>query len=642
MAYRRSLFEQIDYFDPALDVGTVTNGGGDLEMFFRVLKEGYTLVYEPRAIVRHRHRRDYVELRTQIANNGVGLYSYFVRSALAYPEERFAFLYLGLWWLWHGITRPLLVSLLRPARLPQDLRIAEFLGAFHGFRRYFQARQAAAQIAANFGPLPKIEASKKSASPQSTAKPVECVAVRRVELSNSITALTDVTNYANVQIFLTWKDRPLGYVNIANEYQPISATRLRERIVHQFGLKLLKTERKFNYDALWSEVIATLTQHFLPLNQETDGLAELSANTSVSIVVATLDRPEDLRECLHHLMAQESRRSIEIVVVDNNPASGLTPPVVAEFPGLTLVDEPRQGLAYARNAGFTASKGEIVVATDDDVLVPADWLEKLLAPFVRSDVMIVTGNTLPLELETPAQRLFERYGGLGRGFESLEANQDWFESFRRRAVPTWELGATANAAFRAMIFSHPQIGLMDEALGPGMPSGVGEDTYLFYKVLKAGYTLVYEPSAYVWHKHRRDLPALHRQLYNYSKGHVAYHLTTLFRDHDLRALLHLTFHMPRWRLRQVICQIKDRIRGRKSDYPFSLIWLEMKGNFMGSWGLWQSRRRVKREGHSRVYVPVPQRMATTPKPASQIIENKTITSPTASPPPSNRATSLSN
>ena len=58
MAFRRSLFHQIGFFDPALDVGTVTNGGGDLDMFYRVIQEGHTLVYEPRAIVRHRHRRD--------------------------------------------------------------------------------------------------------------------------------------------------------------------------------------------------------------------------------------------------------------------------------------------------------------------------------------------------------------------------------------------------------------------------------------------------------------------------------------------------------------------------------------------------------------------------------------------------------
>jgi len=82
------------------------------------------------------------------------------------------------------------------------------------------------------------------------------------------------------------------------------------------------------------------------------------------------------------------------------------------------------------------SKGDIVVATDDDVSMPPDWLETLVAPFVRSDVMIVTGNVLPLELETPAQRLFELYGGLGRGSEPRIVNRDWFNQFKR-SVPTW-------------------------------------------------------------------------------------------------------------------------------------------------------------------------------------------------------------
>jgi O-antigen biosynthesis protein len=58
MAYRRLLFDSIGLFDPALDVGAVTNGGDDLEMFFRVVKEGHVLVCQPRAIARHRHRSD--------------------------------------------------------------------------------------------------------------------------------------------------------------------------------------------------------------------------------------------------------------------------------------------------------------------------------------------------------------------------------------------------------------------------------------------------------------------------------------------------------------------------------------------------------------------------------------------------------
>jgi cellulose synthase/poly-beta-1,6-N-acetylglucosamine synthase-like glycosyltransferase len=76
-----------------------------------------------------------------------------------------------------------------------------------------------------------------------------------------------------------------------------------------------------------------------------------------------------------------------------------------------LVTETRQGPSYARNKGFTTSRGEIVITVDDDVLMPPNWLEELVAPFVRPDVMIVTGNTLPFELETLAQRRFERYGG---------------------------------------------------------------------------------------------------------------------------------------------------------------------------------------------------------------------------------------
>jgi len=310
--------------------------------------------------------------------------------------------------------------------------------------------------------------------------------------------------------------------------------------------------------------------------------------------VATLDRPDELRECLRCLVAQVSSRPVEIIVVDNNPDSGLTAPVLVEFPDVVLVDERRKGLAYARNKGFLTSRGDIVVATDDDVRMPPDWLEKLVAPFTQPDVLIVTGNILPLELETAAQRLFEAYGGLGRGSDRRVVTKHWFNQCRA-AVPTWTLGATANAAFRASIFSHPQIGLMDEALGPGMPSGVGEDTYLFYKVLRAGYTIVYEPAAWVWHKHRRDLGALRQQIFNYSKGHVAYHLTTLLRDGDWRAVINLALLLPGTHIRRALRYLSGR-----SDYPLSLILLELAGNLAGPWALWRSRRRVRREGLSNV------------------------------------------
>jgi hypothetical protein len=131
-------------------VGTVTHGGGDLEMFFRVLKEGYTLVYEPSALVRHRHRRDYAQLQEQIINNGVGFYAYLVRSALTYRDERWALIRLGLWQLWWWTIRRLLISSTHPGRLPRDLILGELRGSLIGLVRYQQARRTSARIAQSF------------------------------------------------------------------------------------------------------------------------------------------------------------------------------------------------------------------------------------------------------------------------------------------------------------------------------------------------------------------------------------------------------------------------------------------------------------------------------------------------------------
>ena len=136
MAFRRRLFDRIGLFDPALDVGTPTNGGGDLEMFFRVLKEGGALVYEPRAIVRHRHRRTYAELRTQLGNNGIGFYSYLVRAARHYPDERAAIARLAVRWFCSWSIGRLVRSLLQPSAFPRDLVLAELTGSLVGLRRY--------------------------------------------------------------------------------------------------------------------------------------------------------------------------------------------------------------------------------------------------------------------------------------------------------------------------------------------------------------------------------------------------------------------------------------------------------------------------------------------------------------------------
>ena len=64
-----------------------------------------------------------------------------------------------------------------------------------------------------------------------------------------------------------------------------------------------------------------------------------------------------------------------------------------------------------------------------------------------------------------------------------------------------------------------------------------------------------------------------------------------------RAIVRLAWSLPRTYLRRAI----ERLR-RRSDYPLSLIALEIRGNLAGPWALWQARRKVRRFGPSEPYI----------------------------------------
>ncbi|MBX3085942.1 MAG: glycosyltransferase family 2 protein, partial [Anaerolineae bacterium] len=166
----------------------------------------------------------------------------------------------------------------------------------------------------------------------------------------------------------------------------------------------------------------------------------------VSVVVSTYDRPATLETCLHALTTQQVSVELELIVVDNHPESGITPPIVAAFPTARLVNEARGGSSYGRNAGIVASSGQMIALLDDDVIVPPTWIEDLMAAFTRDDIGVVTGNILPYEVETEAQRLFQTHNPLGRGPERQEFTEAWLASFRKRSAPSHLVGAGANCA----------------------------------------------------------------------------------------------------------------------------------------------------------------------------------------------------
>ena len=72
-AFDPAVLRRVGGFDTALGPATPARGGEDIDTFLQIILAGYRLVYEPRSLVRHHHRRDYADLLRTVQSYGVGL-----------------------------------------------------------------------------------------------------------------------------------------------------------------------------------------------------------------------------------------------------------------------------------------------------------------------------------------------------------------------------------------------------------------------------------------------------------------------------------------------------------------------------------------------------------------------------------------
>ncbi|WP_063775211.1 glycosyltransferase family 2 protein [Streptacidiphilus anmyonensis] len=265
---------------------------------------------------------------------------------------------------------------------------------------------------------------------------------------------------------------------------------------------------------------------------------------TVSVVVATHNRPQSLRRCLDSLL-RTRYPGLEVLVVDNAPATDEARRLVLTGypPQVRYLREPVPGLARAHNRGLVAAHGAVVAFTDDDTMVDPRWPSALAEAFATDrSVGCVTGLILPAELETPAQAALEAHGGYAKGF----ALRRWSMRERPPGEPLFpfaggRFGSGANMAFRASLLR--RLGGFDPATGTGTPARGGDDLLAFFRVLTSGASLVYQPDAIVWHHHHRTPDAVPAQAFGYGVGFGAY-LTAAVR-HQPGALPALLKVLPR-------------------------------------------------------------------------------------------------
>lgn len=316
------------------------------------------------------------------------------------------------------------------------------------------------------------------------------------------------------------------------------------------------------------------------------------AAVDLTVAICTHGRPELLLRCVESLRRLRERKDdFEILVVDNAPADTATRDAVADLPGVHYVVEPKVGLDFARNRAIANAAGTYLAYMDDDVEADRGWLAGLQEAVADNpDAGALTGLVLPFELDDEAQILFERRGGFGRGFERIRYGQ------RMPSNPLYPCGAGVFGAGCNMVYRRAvleRLGGFDEALDTGAPLPGGGDLDMFYRVVRAGHPLVYEPRMLVFHKHRKSYRALRHQYWTWGTGFMAFVVKSYRADPSQRSKFR---RLVRWWVFDQLRMLRRSLRSGGALTP-GLVLAELSGGVVGLAGTYD--RSVARSARIR-------------------------------------------
>ena len=123
---------------------------------------------------------------------------------------------------------------------------------------------------------------------------------------------------------------------------------------------------------------------------------------TVSLVISVWNRKDDLRENLQAIRRQ-TVPPLEVIVVDNASTDGTPEMVHDEFPEAVVIRMPhsRYGACETFNIGFASARGQFVGILDDDVVLPPDFVEAMLAEFAREPESTAILSPKVLEPQMP-------------------------------------------------------------------------------------------------------------------------------------------------------------------------------------------------------------------------------------------------
>lgn len=261
----------------------------------------------------------------------------------------------------------------------------------------------------------------------------------------------------------------------------------------------------------------------------------------ISLVVCTYNNSLSLSNTLESIRQLDIPACVdfELCLIDNN-SSDDTRRICHEFQSnapffVRYFFEPRQGLSHARNRGLRQAKGDAIVFTDDDVLVPKDWISRYANSFLELNADAVYGRICPdwrgrkPDFFTPA--LNHVYALLDYGPTKFVVTEQWQELYG------------ANFAVKKSLLL--ELGGFDPRLGRTKNAlFIGEERQIFLALFENDKRIVYDPEIAVLHviaEDRKEEAFLHKYFHD-----IAASLVMMDRLQER----HWIFRIPRYRWRE--------------------------------------------------------------------------------------------
>jgi rhamnosyltransferase len=219
----------------------------------------------------------------------------------------------------------------------------------------------------------------------------------------------------------------------------------------------------------------------------------------ISVIVLTKNGGQLFRSCLEGVCAQTQVGKIEVIVVDSG-STDETLEVVKGYP-VRLEQIPPEAFHHARTRNFAAklARGGILVFLSQDAIPSSNhWLKAMVANFDDSGVGAVYGRQFPKQ-----ESSLERQDALDAVYGEERIVKD--PAHRNGQGYRFYHFSDANSALRRSVWEKTHF---PEDLK------VFEDLGIAKRILDAGWKIVYEPEASVFHSHHHTTMGLFKRYFD--------------------------------------------------------------------------------------------------------------------------------